>query len=209
GAVSRWAPAGDADGGGAVSATVSVGGLFAGDVLSATTTGTSIAQSYNSTTGVLTLSGLDSFTHYQTVLASVKFTSTSENPTDFGSDTSRTLTWVVNDGLLTSSPQTSTVSVIAVNDAPVNHLPAATPTANEDAQFVTSGLTATDVDADPASASQAIIVAISATHGTFNVLTNVANGLTAAGVVGNNTATVTLTGTQNQINTTLGASGLR
>src|SRR5262249_34884537 len=154
-------------------------------------------------------SGVDSFGHYQTVLASVKFTSTSDNPTDFGSDMSRTLSFSINDGLITSAAQTATVTVAAVNDAPVNHLPAATPTGNEDQQFVISGLTATDVDADPASASQAIIVAISATHGTFNVLTNVANGLTAAGVVGNNTATVTLTGSQNQINTTLGASGLR
>ena len=108
----------DPDNSGVVSATVSVGSFFVGDVLSAATTGTSIAQSYNSTTGVLTLTGVDSFTHYQTVLASVKFTSTSENPTDFGSDNSRTLSWVVNDGLITSAPQTAVVTVVGVNDPP-------------------------------------------------------------------------------------------
>src|SRR5262249_31154636 len=120
----------------------------------------------------------------------------------------RTIAFTVNDGLLSSdATSTTTVTVNAVNDPPVNHPPVATPTGNEDAQFAITGLSVTDVDADPA--NQSIIVAISATHGTFNVLTNVANGLTAAGVVGNNTATVTLTGTQNAINATLGASGLR
>ena len=112
------ATAGDSDNTALNSATVSIGGFFAGDLLSASTAGTSIASSYNSSTGVLTLSGLDTFAHYQSVLASVHFTSTSENPTDYGSDASRTLTWSVNDGLLTSAPATATVTVVGVNDAP-------------------------------------------------------------------------------------------
>jgi hypothetical protein len=87
-------------------------------VLNATTTGTSITASYNSTTGVLTLSGIDTFVDYQSVLASVTFTSTSDNPTDYGSDTSRTLSWAINDGLLSSAPQTETVTVVGVNDPP-------------------------------------------------------------------------------------------
>ena len=43
-------------------------------------------------------------------------------------------------------------------------------------------------------------------HGTLTVLTDVSGGLTAAGVSGNGTGTVVLTGTATQINTTLAAS---
>ncbi len=51
------------------SATVTISANHqTGDTLAATTTGTSITASYNSTTGVLTLSGADSAAHYQTVL---------------------------------------------------------------------------------------------------------------------------------------------
>ena len=55
-------------------AGAAAGGFFAGDLLSASTGGTSITTGYNSSTGVLTLSGLDTFAHYQSVLASVQFT---------------------------------------------------------------------------------------------------------------------------------------
>ena len=65
------------------------GGTFAGDgdVLAANTAGTSITASYNSTTETLTLTGSDTLAHYQPVLDSVTFSSTSDNPTNFGSDT--------------------------------------------------------------------------------------------------------------------------
>jgi hypothetical protein len=108
----------DPDNSALVSATVSIGGFFVGDVLSATTSGTSIAASYDASAGVLVLSGADSLANYQAVLASLAFTSTSDNPTDFGADTARVLTWTVNDGLLDSAPQTETVIIIGVNDAP-------------------------------------------------------------------------------------------
>jgi hypothetical protein len=198
--------AGDTDNDKLVSATVSVGSFFAGDTLTFSNNH-SITGSYNTSTGVLTFSGEDTLADYQAALASVKFTSTSDNPTNFGADNSRTLSFTVNDGLLSSAPVSETVTVVGTNDPPVNHLPGATPTGNEDQQFNITGLSVSDVDADPA--SQAIIVAITVTHGTLNVLTNVAGGLVAAGVVGNNSATVTLTGTQNAINATLAANGLR
>jgi lipopolysaccharide export system protein LptA len=108
----------DPDNSALVSASVSIGGFFVGDVLSATTSGTSIAASYDASAGVLVLSGADSLANYQAVLASLAFTSTSDNPTDFGADTARVLTWTVNDGLLDSAPQTETVIIIGVNDAP-------------------------------------------------------------------------------------------
>jgi lipopolysaccharide export system protein LptA len=112
------ATASDSDSPQLVSATVSVGSFFAGDTLSVSTAGTSLTSSYNSSTGKLVLSGLDSFAHYQTALDTVKYGSTSDNPTDFGSDNSRVLSWVVNDGLITSAPQSQTVTVVGVNDPP-------------------------------------------------------------------------------------------
>jgi len=106
-----------------VSATVSVGNGFAGDgdVLGFNTAGTSITGSYNSATETLVLSGIDTIAHYQSVLDSVTFKSTSENPTNYGSNLSRVLTWTVNDGSASSSqsaPQFTTVVVTPINDAP-------------------------------------------------------------------------------------------
>src|SRR5262249_51546017 len=106
-----------------VNATVSISNTFAGDgdVLAVATAGTSITANYNSTTEVLTLSGSDTLAHYQQVLDSLTFSSTSANPTDYGSFLSRVLTWTVNDGSASSStnpPAFTTVAITAINDAP-------------------------------------------------------------------------------------------
>jgi hypothetical protein len=87
------ATASDSDNTHLVSATVSIGSFFTGDQLTFSTGGTSITGNYISATGVLTFSGVDTFAHYQTVLNSVDFTSTSDNPTNYGADTSRTITY--------------------------------------------------------------------------------------------------------------------
>ena len=158
------ATASDGDNTSVFSATVSIGGFFAGDVLSASTAGTSVTSSYNSTTGVLTLSGVDSFTHYQSVLASVHFTSTSENPIDYGSDASRTLTWSVNDGLLTSAPATATVTVVGVNDAPTLSGVAASKGFTEAAGAVTLSGAVTVFDPDSLNVANATV---SIAGGTF------------------------------------------
>src|SRR6202044_609204 len=102
------------------SATVSIGtGFLAGDVLGAVTTGTAILASYNAGTGVLTLSGSDTVAHYQQVLDSVTFSSGSANPTNYGADTSRALSWQVGDGTLNSNTVASNVIVAGVDQAPV------------------------------------------------------------------------------------------
>jgi hypothetical protein len=64
-------------------------GAVAGDVLAATTAGTNIAASYDSTTETLTLTGNDTLTDYSQVLDSVTFNSTSDNPTNLGSSATR------------------------------------------------------------------------------------------------------------------------
>ncbi len=94
------------------SATVQVAvGALAGDVLAATTAGTSIKASYNSSSETLTLSGNDTLAHYQAVLRSITFSSSSPDPTHSGADPSRTVTWVLNDGSAASGPVTTTVNI--------------------------------------------------------------------------------------------------
>jgi hypothetical protein len=102
------------------SATVSISsGFFTGDVLAANVAGTNIKASYVPATGVLTLTGSDTLAHYQQVLDSVTYSSTSANPTDFNTDPGRTISWVVNDGTLPSATATTTVSITAVDTPPV------------------------------------------------------------------------------------------
>ena len=100
------------DSGGVLSsATIAVtGGAFPsdGDVLAATTAGTSIVASYDSATGTLTLTGSDTVTHYQTVLRSATIDTSGVDPTNGGANPSRTLSWVVNDGVTASSAATTT-----------------------------------------------------------------------------------------------------
>src|SRR6266478_4769554 len=105
------------------SATISIsGGTFAGDgdLLSASTVGTAITATYNPTTETLTLTGVDTLPDYRQVLDSLVFSSTSNNPTNFGSNTTRTITWSANDGTLTNpAPNpTTTVTINPINNAP-------------------------------------------------------------------------------------------
>ena len=92
-----------------IGAAVSIGaGFLAGDALSVGSPQTGIASSYNAATGVLTLSGTASLAAYQTELDSVTFASPS------ATSPSRTITWSVNDGVTTSTPASSSVSVSSV-----------------------------------------------------------------------------------------------
>jgi hypothetical protein len=105
------------------SATVSItGGRFSfdGDVLAASTAGTGITASYDPLNEVLTLIGVDTLGHYETVLDSIRF-SASENPTNYGSNPTRTISWLLNDGSApneVNTAPTTTVSLTNVNDAP-------------------------------------------------------------------------------------------
>ncbi|WP_218510279.1 DUF4347 domain-containing protein [Variovorax sp. dw_308] len=102
----------------------------------------------------------------------------------------------VNGGTTAFSAATDTVSasVTAVNDAPVNNLPAAAWTTNEDANVLLPGLSVTDVDA----AGGTITVTFSVTSGT---LFSPAGG--GVNVTGNLTSSVTLSGTLSNINSLL------
>jgi Ca2+-binding RTX toxin-like protein len=98
------------------SATVSISSGFAsGQDTLAFTNQNEITGSYNSITGVLTLTGSSSVANYQTALRSITYTNSSDNPTL----TPRTISFIVNDGTANSTAVTRNINITAVNDAPV------------------------------------------------------------------------------------------
>lgn len=105
-----------------VSASIKISaGLTTGDLLSLnvdSATMGAISATYNSSTGLLVITGSASATQYQAALQAVKYSSTSTNPTAIYS--SRTINWEITDstGLKNTSAVTS-VAVISINDAPV------------------------------------------------------------------------------------------
>jgi hypothetical protein len=118
------------------SATVSITTNFeTGDTLAVPTadlSGTNITQSYNSSTGVLTLSGVDTIAHYETVLDGVTFSTTSGVAL-----TNRTVTFAASDGLLSGSG-TDTVHVLV--------LPVVGATGNTADFYQSQGSTGTTLD---------------------------------------------------------------
>ena len=102
------------------SARIVITNASAGDALSVTGTlpaGISSALDPNAPAGqlVLNLTGNASPAAYQTAIAQIRYSSTSENP----STVARTINVTVNDGLLNSAVATTTVNVVATNDAPI------------------------------------------------------------------------------------------
>ena len=96
-------------------------GFVAGDVLGfANQNG--ITGSYNSGTGVLTLTGAASFADYQTALRSVTFAAPNLYET---ATSSRTVTWAGTDTNGTGATAASTVSVVYVNAPPTLSLTSA------------------------------------------------------------------------------------
>jgi hypothetical protein len=92
-------------------ATVSVGGTFlSGDTLGFLSQN-GITGSYAATTGILTLSGSATIADYETALQSITYSFTGD-PTNGGTDTGRTISWVVNDGAADSSAATSSVATL-------------------------------------------------------------------------------------------------
>ncbi|WP_170285102.1 peroxidase family protein, partial [Microvirga aerophila] len=78
--------------------------------------GTGISAATTNVAGqiILTLTGLASPSVYQRVIQSITFNNTSENP----STVDRIIEVTVNDGFMDSNVATTTVNVVAVNDAP-------------------------------------------------------------------------------------------
>ena len=183
----------DADNPTLAGATVSIGGFLAGDGLNFTNQN-GITGSYNALTGVLTLSGTASVAAYQAALESVTFSSISHNPTSFGTDSSRSISWAVNDGTLSSNLATTTINITAGNDAPVisNVSGSVSTNQNTPVTLKASTGTVTDVDAAP---SDLLLATLSVAHGTLAPIGSVP-GLTIVNGQDGSAGVLQFTGTQ-------------
>src|SRR6266851_3981042 len=141
---------GDVDSNGNLAgATVSIsGGFIAGDTLNFGNQ-SGITGSYNAATGVLTLTGTASLANYQAALDSItyKFSPANGDPTGGGGNTSRTISWVANDGVANSNTATSTLDTVHVGPS-VAAGASATFTGGGPAATLDGALTVSDVDSN-------------------------------------------------------------
>jgi hypothetical protein len=102
----------DADRRTLASASVAItAGFRRGDYLFSDVSGTNIARHYDSGTGVLTLTGVDTLVRYEQVLASVRYVSRDNDMDDDCFDTAREISWSVSDGTDPSEPQRTRVAI--------------------------------------------------------------------------------------------------
>ncbi len=180
----------DPDSANLTGATISISANFAGaqDSLDFTTVG-GITGSYDSGTGVLTLSGTASVADYQAALRSVTYFNASEDPSTF----TRTVTIVCSDGIDSGSTSRQ-ISVTSVNDSPaltVNST-AQSYTENGAPVAIDGSLLASDVDnANLVGAS----VAITAGFASGEDVLSFANQGPISGSYDGGTGVLTLSGT--------------
>ena len=126
-------------------ATVQVGGYVNGeDVLSFTDTA-NITGVWDPSTGILSLTGTDTVTNYQTALRSIAYENSSNNPVS----SVRTVSFTVFDGDVNSSVESRLINISAVNNAPVLATIETQPasyTENAAAIGITGNLSISDVD---------------------------------------------------------------
>jgi hypothetical protein len=119
--------------------TLSVGGVTSNTV-------NGITWVWMPTQHALVFTGASSVANYQALLQQVQFQSSSDNPTDFNASPQRTLTWAVTDSASVTTA-TTTIDIIAVNDAPQETVAAAAAyTENGSPVTISPAATASDVD---------------------------------------------------------------
>lgn len=124
-----------------------------------------VSGTFNPGTGSIVFTGTASLTLYQTLLRSVHYSNTSENP----NTAQRTVTMVVNDGLDDSNVFSRLINVVSVNDAPVAVNDSGV--TNEDTQVTLLNITANDTDVD-GTINPATVDLDPATPGIQNTFTN-------------------------------------
>ena len=102
----------DADRRTLASASVAItGGFRRGDYLFTDVSGTNIARHYDSVTGVLTLTGVDTLVRYEQVLASIRYVPRGNDTDDDCLDAAREISWTVSDGTDPSQTQRTRVAI--------------------------------------------------------------------------------------------------
>ncbi|WP_160167686.1 DUF4347 domain-containing protein [Methylomonas sp. MK1] len=187
----------DVDSANLAGATVQISGNYASgqDVL-AFTDQNGITGSWNASTGTLTLSGSATVAQYQTALRSITYENTSDAP----STASRTVSFSVIDGTTASNITTRSIAVTAINDAPVNSLPANGYTAINTSKTFSSAngdaLQIADVDA----ASSSVQLTLSISHGSLSLASTTGMTLVSGA---NGSGSMSYSGTVAAINTAL------
>jgi hypothetical protein len=154
----------------------------------------------NAAVGTVYLSGGITAVTNGEVLSAAELTGLVFRPAANANGAAGTFSYTVDDGHTGTDTQTVTLSVTALDDAPVNSVPGAQ-AINEDATLTFTGgkaITISDVDAG----SSDVKVTLHVDTGSLDVV-NIPGGLV---VTGDNSANVTLTGTVTEINT--GLNGL-
>ncbi len=153
------------------------------EVLAANTTGTSITASYDSGTGFLTLSGIDTVAKYRQVLGTVTYSNNAQAP----NTTTRQLFVLASDGTNSSNTAVASVSIVAVNDAPVLAGSNSMTAIDEDNQTSSGTLVsalisgqASDVDSSPVGMA---IAGVNSANGTLEYSTDGGTNWTPVGTV--------------------------
>jgi YVTN family beta-propeller protein len=176
------------------SATVTLGSPSSTEALGfSAPTGSGITGSYNTNTGVLTLTGTSTVANYQATLRSVTYNNTSDTPPP----ASRTVTFTTTDGSDPATPATKVITVTAVNDAPVLTTSTGSTSYTEQASpvVIDGGLTVTDVDSATLTGAT---VSITSPSSSETLAFTTGNGIT--GSYDTNTGVLTLTGTTTAAN---------
>ncbi|MFN6049931.1 MAG: cell wall-binding protein, partial [Planctomycetia bacterium] len=181
--------------------TISSGFQTGQDVLAFVNTNSTtygnIVGTYNSGTGLLILTSAGAtatVAQWQAALRAVTYTNSMETP----NTSTRTISFVVNDGTSNSNTATKDVSVASTNDAPLISAPGSI-TVLEDVVTALTGISFTDVDAGSGNLTSSFNVP----SGTFFATS--AGGVT---VSGSGTTSLTLSGSLANLNTFLSGSGI-
>ena len=161
------------------------------------TTQNGITGSWVAATGVLTLSGTTTPANYQTALRSITYSNTSDNLVT----NNHNVDFVVSDAIGVGNTSSRQVAVTAVNDAPVNTVPAGQTTYKNTAKVFSAGngnqISVTDVDA------ATVQVQLVSTNGMSTLFGTMPGALTFSVGDGNSDATMAFTGTKAAVNTAL------
>jgi large repetitive protein len=169
-------------------AKITINGYVNGeDSLSFTNSG-GISGSFNTTTGVLTLSGSAPVSSYQVVLRSIAYSNASSNP----SLTSRAIEFVVNDGTSLSTPASRVIQISQINSPPVVATSSAPLAYAEQAGAVAIDPGIFVIDSDSANMTGATITLSGYIAGQDNLLFVNQNGI--SGSFNSSTGVLTLTG---------------
>jgi VCBS repeat-containing protein len=134
--------------------SITTGFVTGQDVLSFTNvpaTMGNIEGAYNATTGVMTLTSASStatVAQWQVAMRAVSYSNTSNTPTT----AARTVSYVINDGVVNSTAFTSKINVMSVNDAPSATSSTITVLEDSSKTFATSDFGFSDVDGNTLSA---------------------------------------------------------